>query len=109
MSKKYIDVVGNGVNAIRVEVYYNLGGINYFTYKTEKRGYYLSVSPVNVSVRDGVKMESCVAFSGIKTLVQEVSRKSKKQEAIAESKAECMVDELISMVCEQNNLQLVNQ
>lgn len=45
--KKYLSVQGNDVNCLKIEVYYHLGGINYFTYKDEQRGYYLSISPIN--------------------------------------------------------------
>ena len=59
-------------NAIKVEVYYALGGINYFTNTQEGRGVYLSVTPVEV----GDIFEKFSAFSGYKTLVEEANRYS---------------------------------
>ena len=45
--KRYIPVEENPIaNFIRVELYYDKGGMNYFTGKTERRGYYLSAVPV---------------------------------------------------------------
>jgi hypothetical protein len=63
-----------------VEVSYSLGGMNYFTYKTEKRGYYLHVRPEE----RGNGIRKFTAFSGVKKLMLEVSRQSPKklQEAV---------------------------
>jgi hypothetical protein len=36
-------------NALAVSVYYSKGGINYFNYTTEPRGYYASVNPVTIA------------------------------------------------------------
>lgn len=64
---------------LKCELYYSLGGMNYFTGRTEARGYYVSVSPVKRS--DG--WESYTAFSGWKKCVVECARKGKKAEAKA--------------------------
>ena len=65
---------------IKVELSYLLGGINYFTYKKESRGLYLSITPVEIKDRgNGFICESFVGFSGIKFLVKELGRKSDKQ------------------------------
>lgn len=91
---------------VKVEVYYNLGGINYFTYEVEPRGYYLSVSPVERVNRGGYIMESCAAFSGYKTLLKEVKRKSKKAEAEAEQIAAERMKPIIDRVLIEQGLQL---
>jgi len=57
-------------------VYYNKGGMNYFSGRTEERGYYLSVSPVERDER-GI-IECYTAFSGVKTLILPVKRQSDK-------------------------------
>lgn len=36
-------------NHLKVSVFYDKGGINYFNYKDEARGYWASVNPVTVS------------------------------------------------------------
>lgn len=87
---------------LRVEVKYNIGGMNYFTYKDEPRGYYLSVSPVE---RDG-HFESYQAFSGIKQCILEVKRQSKKQAEKAEQLAETYKENLINYVLNKNGLSL---
>ena len=69
---------------LKCELYYSLGGMNYFTGRTEDRGYYVSVSPVERETKDyGVTMESYTAFSGWKKCVVECARKGKKAEAKA--------------------------
>lgn len=60
---------------LKAEIYYALGGMNYFTSRNESRGYYLSVSPVE---RDR-GLESYTAFTGLKQLVLPVQRKSQKK------------------------------
>ena len=64
---------------LKCELYYSLGGMNYFTGKTEARGYYVSVSPVERS--NG--WERYTAFSGWKKCVVECARKGRKAEAKA--------------------------
>ncbi len=104
--KKYIALTTPTKNAthLLIELRYNLGGLNYFTYKQEPRGYYLSVSPVALEQRDGYTLESFTAFTGTKYLVKEVSRKSTKAEREAEQKAVELEKALINFVCTQNNL-----
>lgn len=62
---------------LKFEVYYSLGGYNYFTYKPEKRGYYISLTPVERMERNNVVMEAVSMFSGYKFLLKEVTRQSK--------------------------------
>lgn len=76
---------------IKVELYYDLGGMNYFTYKQEPRGYYVSVCPVERRVltdstgRVYGTSEGFTAFSGTKMLLEPCQRKGKgaKQRALA--------------------------
>ena len=73
-------VKGNpNVTHLKAEIYYSLGGMNYFTYKNEARGYYMSISPVKREDRGSCVMESYTAFTGLKQLVVPVSRKSQKK------------------------------
>lgn len=66
---------------LRLDLSYSLGGMSPWTYKKERRGYYLLVTPVQ---RDGI-MESFEAFSGAKVLLKEVNRQSAKAEREAAS------------------------
>lgn len=76
--KKYLQLKESNnykENFIKVEVYYDKGGYNYFTYREKPRGYYISVVPVT---RQGY-MESFTAFTGYNDLLLEVNRASEKQ------------------------------
>ena len=76
--KKYIDIE-NSTKQLKVELYYSKGGMNYFTAKSETRGFYLSVVPVERQYCDnGVVIESFTAFTGYKQLILEVKRYSEK-------------------------------
>lgn len=100
MYKRYIKANGGKVNYLECEVFYSLGGMNYFTYETEKRGYYLRVLPVEKSDR----MIGFMAFSGIKKLLVEVARKNKKAEEQAEALVKENLENLVNYVCAKNNL-----
>lgn len=108
--KKYIEVKKNPakVTHLRIELYYSLGGMNYFTGSVENRGYYLSVTPVErrASAR-GYTSECCTAFTGIKQNIKEVTRKSKKAESEAEKLASDTIDNLIDYVLRNNGLETI--
>lgn len=108
--KEYIPVIaaqiGNSQTThIKIEVYYSLGGYNYFTYKPERRGYYISVTPVERrEYAPGCMMEGYTAFTGYKALLKEVTRKSAKAEKEAEAAAPQLREELIRRVMAECNL-----
>lgn len=64
---------------LKAEVYYALGGANMFTYRNEPRGYWVSIVPVRRENKYGCVTESFTAFTGLKTLVLPVQRKSAKK------------------------------
>lgn len=70
--------------------YYDLGGMSYFSGRTTERGYYLSIMKVERS--NGI-ITTTIDFgagrSGVKELLVQVNRKSKK----AEGKAFSMITE----------------
>lgn len=103
--KKYIEVKENPakVTHLEIELYYYLGGMNYFTGRAENRGYYLSVAPVE----RGMRSECYTAFTGIKQNIKQVTRKSAKAEAEAEKLAADAMDNLIDYVCKKNGLELL--
>ena len=69
---------GNATH-IKVELYYAMGGMNYFTGNSEARGLYLSVTPVSRTEHgNGMISESYTAFSGVKELVKPMTRFSQK-------------------------------
>ena len=97
---KKFKVMGEGANIIEVSLAYEKGGINYFTGENTPRGYYLYVTPSEVT-GDGWKRTK--AFAGNKKLVKPVKRFSRK---VFES---LMPDyeELLSYNLKKNNLKLV--
>lgn len=98
VSKSYEKIEGTDYE-LKIQVYYDKGGMNYFTSRPEARGYYLSVSPVQVERREnGIMVESYAAFSGIKALVLPVQRQSPKAEKQAEELAQKMMPELKEQV-----------
>lgn len=94
IKKEYIKAKGDN-EWIKVELYYSLGGLNCFTYKQEGRGYYLSAVPVKRENHGSFSSESFVAFTGVKTLVQECSRKGKTAEQKAMNQYEQRKAELL--------------
>ncbi|MBO7715738.1 MAG: hypothetical protein J6S85_19405 [Methanobrevibacter sp.] len=89
-------------NVLEISVYYALGGMNYWTYEKEPRGYWISVSPLTVSGN----MVSYLGFSGTKKFLNECARKSKKAEQIALEMAEKCEKELIDYVCAKHGITL---
>lgn len=114
LSKKYVDleVQGDGPNKLCIEVSYDLGGHNYFTGKYEPRGYYLRCTPCvisNTQTCNGTSYKTISISSdkpGMKMLLKEVSRQSKKSEQDALLRAEEKEDWLIGKVCESQRLKL---
>ena len=103
--KKFIATKTENV-FVKVETYYSLGGMNYFTYKVEPRGYYLSITPVERVDHGGYITESCAALSGYKMLLKEVKRKSKKAEMEAEQIAADGMQRIINRVLMEQGLEL---
>lgn len=96
----YFDIVENNndhCTHLQVRFYYDLGGTNYFTYECKKRGYYLSVTPVECK-RNCV---SFTAFTGVKDLLVECKRQSKKAENEALQRADIVEKILIDYICKK--------
>ena len=79
ISKNYIPIVDNpNWNYMKVHIYYDLGGMNYFSSNVERRGIYMSITPVQRTTHsEGHTSEITTAYTGTKFLMQEVSRWSK--------------------------------
>ena len=100
--KKYIPILNKNkdFNFLKLEIYYSLGGMNYFTGRAENRGYYISISPV---YRNGIT-ESYTSFTGLKHCLFTVSRKSEKAYNNALTIAPALLPGLIENVCIKNNI-----
>lgn len=102
-TKKYLQLETNSsATHLKVEVYYSKGGMNYFTGSNEKRGIYLSVSPVTRSERS----ESYMGFSGIKKHLVDMARFNQKtfDNFVVSPEIE---KELIDHVCEKNSIKVL--
>lgn len=83
MSKIYepINIENVKANNLEIEIDYTLGGMNFFTYKEEKRGIYIYITPV---FRGGGWTERNVTgdrrHSGYKILLEELNRRNQKKE-----------------------------
>ncbi len=89
-----------------VEVYYSLGGANFFTGGTDTRGYFLSVSPI---ARHGEGWKSFLSFSGVKVLLQPANRFSQKvlEQVAATALQSEVYPRLVAYVCEKGKYTLV--
>jgi hypothetical protein len=67
--------VGDDPQQYDISVSHQQGGMNFFTYKTEARGFYLSVTPVE----RGDGFVSFTGFSGNKILLEENKRFNRKR------------------------------
>lgn len=96
-NKEYIEREGQ---TLAVAVFYDLGGMSFLSGRTSRRGYYLSVRPVEVSRNEAghIMTESSTLFNGTKMLLVEVNRQSKKAEAEALKKAEENKERLVESV-----------
>lgn len=91
---------------LEVEVYYDEGGMSYFTGSVNKRGYYLAVQPVKLDAG----FRSITAFSGTKALVEETKRFSarKLQEVALQAMQLPIYRTLLNHVLAKGNIQLQN-
>lgn len=96
--KKYITREGQD---FKVEVTYSLGGQNYITGGTDKRGYTLTVIPVTREKRNGYVVERAKSYTGYRKFLLEVQRKSKKAEEEAISIAKEYELELLNLLLPQ--------
>ena len=103
--KKYFQVNGTANKFVKFQVLYSKGGMNYYTGKVDKRGYWVSVSVINQEIINGITIESVVigsAAAGFKRFLLEVKLDSQKSfdqaVAIAESMQIELVDKILNAV-----------
>jgi len=98
---KTLEVKKGDATHIKVEISYNIGGMNYFQGCNMERGIYLSVTPITKGERSTITK----AFSGVTTLLYKMSRFNQK------TMDSCVPDEeyvqrLIDSVVSKNSLEL---
>lgn len=106
ISKEYLEVAQGDATHLKVEIYYSMGGMNYFSGRSEARGIYISVSPVTRTLHEGkFWTESYKGFSGTKQHVKEMNRFSQKI-ADAFIVDETIKNNLIQIVSQKNEIKL---
>lgn len=103
MMKEYVKIKNNAEHETHlcISMDYTLGGTNWYNYEEITRGYYLYVTPCELSNRGSYTAVSTVLGKGLKILLKPVARRSKKAEDIAIQMAEERKAELIAAVCER--------
>lgn len=101
--KYYIPIQSKDANYLKVELYYDIGGYNYFTCKETRRGYFLSITPVDRSDKGGYFTESITLFRGVKQMILPVDRKSEKSAQTALGLYKKEVRDLIRYVVDSDN------
>ena len=77
---KLIPLKNGRATHLKIQVYYSLGGMNYFQGCSEPRGIYLSVTPVSRTNHEGgMVSESVTAFSGTKEHLVDMPRFNQKK------------------------------
>jgi len=77
---------------VRVEVYYAKGGINYWNYKTDPRGYWLSMQPMRIEVGGGFTTSHYTPTEGYRCFMQEAKRFSASGLSAAKAMAEQLLE-----------------
>jgi len=95
----------NKDKVLKAQVYYDIGGPNFFSGGTNKRGYYLSTKVVT---RQG-NMESFIPTESFKLLLEETTRFSQKRiiEITAEVKSNEHYSNMIASTLAKSKLTLV--
>lgn len=96
---------------LKVKVFYDKGGVSYFSGATSPRGYYLSVTPVKVEKSEatdtcpGYTSEVFALFSGVKKFLEPAKVFSQKKfDALVPSEAD--VNLLVKDVLSKSGLKL---
>ena len=92
-----VKVAGDRATHFKVSVDYSKGGINYFSYKTEPRGYYLYVTPV---VREeGFERSALMGDgAGFKVLLKETKRLNRKTLELADTVVQAHLHALLPLL-----------
>lgn len=83
---------------LEVEVFYSLGGMNYFSGRVEPRGYWVSVQPMTKTRM----CSSFVGFTGVKGLIREAHRFSQK--TLEEVSKDPFIKEVLNEFVEKHDL-----
>ena len=93
-----VPLVGEKAEFISVRMTYSLGGTNPWSGRCERRGYWLSATPV--SIERG--FHAYCPTDGMRMFLKEVSRASRKAEAEASRIADKSLETLVLAVSDKN-------
>lgn len=86
-------------SVIVIRLYYAMGGMNYWNYKVEPRGYFLSVTPEEREDTGTFTVRRTTLGSGYKSLVKEAARFSQKTlDSIDETTLQAKIAEMTAAV-----------
>lgn len=108
-NKEFVFYLGRPIKGqahLSFRVYSQDAGINYYTYQTNKKGYYLSVTPKTIKFHNGYTTEEMIIFEGIKTCLKEVKRFSQKS---FEGCVALINEQLLTRLCSQIEVELSDQ
>lgn len=96
-----IKVAGDRATHFKVSVDYSKGGINYFSYKSEPRGYYLYVTPVRRE--DGFERSALMGDgASFKVLLKQVNRLNRKSLELAKTIVQGHLHQLLPLLLDAN-------
>lgn len=94
---------------VELEVYYSLGGMNFWNGTNEKRGYWVSVSPITIEERAGMVCRSFTiggGMSGLKGFLEEATRYNARKLESLRAAAIPHLGKLLAKVIEKTQLVL---
>jgi hypothetical protein len=109
--RRFYKAEGKGINRVEVSIYYSKGGINYFTYKNEPRGYYFSIGADKRTVRGGietVEFSFHQAMKGVKDCILPCERQSKKRYEEAKAQIDGLIDRYLMDWCKRNDITITD-
>lgn len=109
--KRYYKAEGNEINRVEVSIYYSKGGMNYWTYRVEPRGYYFSIGADKRTVRNGIETIQFSfeqAMKGIKDCILPCERQSKKRYESAKSQIDMLTDRFLMDWCARNGITITD-
>lgn len=92
-------------DTVEITIDYNPGGINYFNYKEEKRGYYIHFTPCRVREDKFGSIKETELFHNrsFKCCIMPVERKSKKKLQMLQDILNLHIEELVESYEISNN------
>lgn len=108
-NKEFVFDLGRSIKGqshLSFSVYSQNAGMNYYTYQTNKKGYYLSVTPKTINFHNGYTTEEMIMFEGIKTCLKEVKRFSHKS---FEDCVTLLDERLLMRLCDQIDVELSSE